>query len=107
MKFAILALLGVASAYRMQPGCVAHACREYSPFKRDNDCCGRAHQTFCAPGYVKSVQVTGCERVRSDLVGTCCTPLPKPMHDDNNCVKSACREYSPFKKDNDCCGRAH
>lgn len=34
--------------------CVLHACREFSPDRPDNDCCGMPGQTWCAPGHTHS-----------------------------------------------------
>ena len=34
--------------------CERDACREHSPERKDNDCCGIVGQTWCAPGYVQT-----------------------------------------------------
>ena len=48
---------------------------EYTPFRKDNDCCGVTGSTWCAPGYTQSIQKNGCEKYSDSHIGTCCTPI--------------------------------
>jgi hypothetical protein len=109
----MLALAVGARSGEENPGCVASACREYSPLMPDDNCCGMWGSTFCARGFAHSKVLStvngGSWRVESGegfFAGcpaffggiTCC----KPADHNLTCAPHACRDNGRF--DRDCCG---